>query len=657
MMIDLHDKIQVAYKKLKQMVYFDKTNLALRERLAEFECDSDFERSLLKLANIIESDDPCGTEKFSDWLRQIRFFLVPKGVENPENGDGSNGTYVSNFTSTKAHRVGKVNYIFDGPIELHLISVLWLMVEGYEYDKILSEHCYGSRLHQQLDKSSDHSAYLFQKYHELYGRWRDTGIEKARDLLIDDKRSVCVIALDVQEYYYRIELDWDSLREKIRRPKLENAFDEWLYDKEVLGEKLFKCIEAICSTYRQKIDPFLRITHSDLPDAAICLPIGLCASPVIANYYLTEFDQAIMEKVRPAYYGRYVDDILIVVPTAKVPRSKDPIKEFMDQVLVKSGVLRWDAKDMRYEIKSRRGLYMQKKKCVLQFFDAEHSIAGLEKFRKQLMENASDFNLLPIDGDESPVAQVAYDLLYDGSANKVRSVKAVAENRWELAGHLAKQTQLHLLTSGKVDKELKQELFYFFKGRNAVDYWDMWERVIGFFIVVGEIKTAESFRVAMQNEINRIQYYGDCDDSDDRIIRSRLRESLERHLDRCMDLSRAVMEEIGESCDYRIAWWRASNLIRHHLVAIPLLNYTGFRGNLTAPGERCRFGLIPQSINLSPRFVHIDECISLVDSGFVKLKRGLSSVEQGNDLYKRFHGALLADVTCEPVPSVEEDKK
>lgn len=651
-MIDLHDRIEVAYKKLKQMVYFDKTNLTLRERLAEFECGDDFSDLLLTLSHIVESDVPHETDEFKVWLDKIRFQLVPKGVEAPKKKDDSNGTYVSNYTSDSVHKVGKVNYIFDGPVELHLISVLWLMFEGFEYDQTLSEHCYGSRLHQHLENNADHSAYLFQKYHELYARWRDTGIEKARDMLVDDKQNVCVIALDVQEYYYRIELNWDTYREQVKRRKPSGNLEAVFMQRELLGEKLFKCIEAICNAYRKEIDPLLRITHPDLPETATCLPIGLCASPVIANYYLTQFDQAVMEKVRPAYYGRYVDDILIVVPTASVPKSKDPIKEFMDQVLVESGVLRWDNKGSRYEIKSRSGLYMQKKKCVLQFFDAGHSIAGLEKFRRKLQENASEFNLLPVDGDESPVAQVAYDLLYDGSVNTVRSVKAIAENRWELASHLAKQTQLHLLTDGKLDKGLKTELFYFFKGRNAIDYWDMWERVISFFLIAGESNAANQFRDAVWNEITKIQYYSD---SDDVKVRSRLRESLGKHLDRCVELSRAVIESVDEHSTLSTDYWRKSNLIRHHLVGIPLLNYTDFSGGLASPGQSKHFKLDHRKVRQTPRYVHIDECISLIDSGFLKRKTGLSVI-QGNEIYKEFHGASLDDLVCEKVVDDGEKK-
>ena len=38
MIHEVHDSVKVAYKKLKQMVHFDKHPLTLRRRMAEFEC-------------------------------------------------------------------------------------------------------------------------------------------------------------------------------------------------------------------------------------------------------------------------------------------------------------------------------------------------------------------------------------------------------------------------------------------------------------------------------------------------------------------------------------------------------------------------------------------------------------------------------------------
>lgn len=656
MILDLNDLVKVAYKKLKQMVYFERHPLTLRRRLAEFECEENFEERLQFVGKVVKSKTPHETAQFKMWLEDIRFDVIPKGVEGPKKPEEGQGSFVSNVTSAPTHRVTKVNYMFDGPIELHLLSVLWLMIEGPEYDHTLSEHCSGSRLHQFVGNDEDHSAYLFKKYHELYAKWRDSGIQKARDLLSDERQSVCVVGLDVQEYYYRIQLKWEVLRAQIKRPVPSGPLQAFLMEHQLMGGNLFRCIEEICKSYREKLNPMLAVTHPDLPEAATCLPIGLSASPVIANWYLKELDDAILNNIRPAYYGRYVDDILMVVAMSEPPEESDPIMSFMNRVLVSAGILKWDEEKARFELRSRPGLFLQKKKCILQYFDAEHSTAGLEKFQKQIEENASNFSLLPVDGDENPVAQVAYDLLYDGSANKFRSVKAVAENRWELAGHLWKQTQLHLMTEGSIDRKLKDDLFRFFKGRNAIDYWDMWERVISFLVIAGDLKGAERFGKAMRSESMKLKYSTLNETSVGTLskVSSHLRRTLAAHLDLCMELSLAVTKTTGDGGDLSTRLWRKSNLIRHHLVAIPLLNYTSFDGNLASPSSASGLVIDYQKTVNTPRFVRFDECLEFVNSGCAKSNKK-DAVARANEVYQQFHGSKHGDVTSELIG--EEESK
>lgn len=647
MIIDWRDRVTVAYKKLKQMVYYEKYPLSLRRKLAVFECGDDVENKLDQLAKLLDQRNINQSEEFKSWLSAIRFEVIPKGGHEFHQVTNK-GNFVTNYNSSDVHNISRVNYLFDGPVELHLLSVLWLMIEGISYDKALSDHCLGSRLHERVGKHDDYSAYIFKKYHELYAKWRDTGIEKARHLLDNDHQSVCIVGLDVQEYYYRIELDWSLLREQIKREKPANEIEEVFMQDELIGENLFGCIEEICKTYRKKISPLLSITHPKLPDAATILPIGLCASPVIANWYLKGFDQEILEKVRPAYYGRYVDDIMLVIPTHEPPSTSDPVESLLEKFFVKTGVITEDSsysEGTRYEIACRPGLFLQQSKCVIQFFDADHSSAGLEKFQKQIEKNASDFALLPVDEDESPISQVAYDLMYDGSVNKFRSVKGISENRWALAGHLAKQTQLYLMTDGEMDSNLQDELFKFFKGRNAIDYWDLWERVIAFFVVARRVELVDKFKRAIQSEIARIRFSNTVAPKySEQEVTLAVKNALIRHLDLAISLSIAIkgIDETDIFDDAKI--WRESNLIRHHLIAVPLINYTGYSGNYSNPQGAYDLTVLSRKMNYSPRFVHFYECLGFVSSECAMLsKRDL--IEQANDVYSEFHGESHTDVT------------
>lgn len=655
MIVDWEERVRIAYKKLKQMVHYEKHPLSLRRRLAEFECANGFDGKLDNLAKLLQQEDISNSEDFTSWILNLGYEVVPKGVHGPSQAAFS-GNFVTNYNSAETHSVSKVNYLFDGPVELHLLSVMWLMIEGPHYDKTLSDHCLGSRLHEFVGGDRDRSGYLFKKYHELYARWRDAGIEKARDLLEKDHQSVCLVGLDVQEYYYRIQLDWDLLREQIKRCKPTHPIEKIFMEEQLIGERLFCCIEAICKAYREKLNPLLAITHPGLPHAATVLPIGLSASPVIANWYLKGFDREVLDNVRPAYYGRYVDDILMVIPVQEPPPEADPVRGLLERFFVKTGVITPEPNKLdggRFEISCRPGLFLQQSKCVIQFFDADHSAAGLEKFQKQLEENASDFALLPVEEDESPVAQVAYDLLYDGSVNKFRSVKAIAENRWALAGHLAKQTQLHLMTNGEMDTNLRDELFKFFKGRNAIDYWDLWERVVAFFVVARGIELVEKFRKAIWDEIVRVRFFRpDTEEGgNEREITVAIRETLIRHLDLSISLSMAVTGIDEIDIFHEAKTWRESNLIRHHLVAVPLLNYTGYLGNYSNPQEATDLEIQSCKAEHSPRFVHFDECLGFVSSDCEKpSKKDL--VEHANEVYAKFHGEAHPDVTSKPARRV-----
>src|SRR5699024_967458 len=59
------------------------------------------------------------------------------------------------------------------------------------------------------------------------------------------------------------------------------------------------------------------------------LPVGLPASAVVANVALIELDRIIERQVAPLYYGRYVDDILLVMENGAGFRSTVELWEWL----------------------------------------------------------------------------------------------------------------------------------------------------------------------------------------------------------------------------------------------------------------------------------------------------------------------------------------
>ncbi len=603
-------EIEAAYRKLKSYVYYDKTDLRLRERLAKFECSNKFEANLQAVQEVADAANPVSDRRFKRWLREIGCRVVPKKLSPAQSenlaANEEDGKFITNVTSAPSIDVESVNYFFDGPIELHLIAVLWLMREGRYLDAKLLPECCGSRLSPKLHDENDDSLQLFTKYHEQYSRWRDTGIRKAKQLLEEERRSVAILGLDLREYFYRVDLDFDDVREALR-------------SADVSGDEgaLLNCIEAIGKAYRACITPLLARTHPDLAKSEGGLPIGLCSSLVLANWYLRDFDAAVLKSVRPAYYGRYVDDILLVVSASQDPSRGDenPVTAYMNELLVRPQLLDLPVNGT-YHLRERPTLQLQQSKCILQYFDARHSIAGLEKFKKKLEQNGSDFLLLPVDEADNSMEDVAYELLYEGSVNKFRSVKGVTENRYELAKHLARQTVLHLVTDDPPDRKVSQGLQNFFKGRCAIEYFDLWERVFTLLGVAGDKATAKAFLKQLKAEIRRVRH------RDDRVTQE-LVATLDQQLKLALALSDSVCEEdIGLSElleDVPSEEFRRANLLRHHFVRAPLLNFTTYTGPLSDRTLKTPAKHDSHKLEWTPRFLNFDECMLLAYSGNVRL--------------------------------------
>jgi hypothetical protein len=646
------EQINTAYRKLKSYIYYDKTDLRLRKRLAEFECAADFETKLEAVQVVVNSSRPALHKDFEEWLQKIDFRIVPKKIKWGSKGsdfdESANGKFITNVTSTAQIEIEKVNYFFDGPIELHLIAVLWIMEEGRFLDAQLGHECCGSRLVASLHEDSDNSSGLFLKYHEQYSKWRDTGIRKAKQTLIEDRSNVAILGLDIQEYFYRIRLDFNAVGDAINQAKLEASNGDDIPVK----RNLLRCIDKMGRTYRKMIEPYLELTHTGLTELDSGLPIGLCSSLVLANWYLKDFDNLVRKSVRPSYYGRYVDDILIVVPAARDPEKVDgsPVSAFVDEILVKTGILR-EPEDHRYELADRNGLYLQQEKCILQYFDAKHSIAGLDKFQKKLEQNGSDFVLMPVDEADNSMEDVAYEILYEGSVNKFRSIKGMAENRYELAKHLARQTILHLLTDDRPDPIVSLGLRKFFKGKNSIEYHDLWERVFTFFAISDDPKAANAFDRHLQAEMKRVR----CADD---VVTNHLVEDLKHHLKLSKAMAMALCEDDWGFAEiipgYDIEVLRNSNLIRHHFVRKPLLNYTKFTGPLTTRTVARKVHVDRRKLELTPRYLNFDECLLLASSRDVLLNK-MTPYQWATDIYEFANRCVVDGVEWTPAKDTEID--
>jgi len=662
--------VERAYRKWEQSVYYERNDLFQRQALAVFETAGNLTESFDEIVEVLEGVNPEEDKRFLKWLRGIKIRLLPKKICRPENNEESaEGVFLSNLTSDEEYTATKVNYIFDGPVQLHILAVLWLMVEGYALDKSLSDDAYGSRLDESLYEEDDPCSFLFRHYPTQYARWRDTAINHAERLLKDEKQGVCLLALDIQQFYYRVQVDFERLATELNGLKANSRFQLLEFEGPAdLRLSLRAMVRKTIERYREVIRPTLKFTH-DIEGENVGIPLSYCVSPVLANWTLREFDESVRREINPAYYGRYVDDMLLVVPDHLLRGGKqltqdsrkerrNPIKRFLNHVFVKRGLLT-PTDGHSYTIVDRPELVLQQEKCMLQHFDAEHSSAGLEKFKHTLQQASSEFRLLPDDDIERPLKDVAWELIYEGSANKLRSVKGFREDRNELAKYLSKRLALHLHTDTNMEESIVEELFHFFKGVNALEFPDMWERVLSLLTIAGKDHTIGKFRAQIAGSIEQLNFVPERKaflDKGRMSIRTTqsLRDDLMEHLELCLAMARGLSGDWESNQGSRSKrkydnglLFRKSNMIRHHLVRYPLANYTLWQGNLVSDAPPQKYGLDQQRIQLSPRFVHLNELMNFhLDRDIAKDPAG--HWEQIKKDYARLNGTNVQGAEITP---------
>lgn len=164
----------------------------------------------------------------------------------------------------------------------------------------------------------------------LYGINRVQGFLK--DMHIFGHRKAFVLKLDIQNYFY--SLDRQLLFEMIiSRLQHEPLFG---YDKEIIFFLLTKIIfndptqKVIKKGTKEEWETLPKSKSLFYAKAGKGFAIGNLTSQLFSNIYLNDFDHFVQEKLHIACYGRYVDDFVMVHPSAEYLKSCIPfIQDFL----------------------------------------------------------------------------------------------------------------------------------------------------------------------------------------------------------------------------------------------------------------------------------------------------------------------------------------
>lgn len=512
-MVKTYELVRMAYKKFKANLYFDKTQLPLRDKLVLFE-DKGIEEQLDALHDALTNEDNQKWENFAQQLLdKIGVLLYPKSLKKIPSD-----TVIFN-TDNMPIEMDKPQYFIDLPIEGHILGVLWILSVGLTLDKIggnsgsnsMYEHSYGNRLSKMLLGKQQHditySPNLFEPYFSQYEKWRDHGLDKARAQLANQQDAL-ILTLDFKSFYYSVHLDEVDFEEFLSRLQ---TCEEW---HKRVNSFVFKVILGYSNALRKLI-----ATESELQiGERNVLPIGFLPSNILGNWILTEFDNAIIEKWNPVYYGRYVDDIIIVdkveknssfYEKARKRRLKERLTSDMviQNMLVCRKILATSTDDDNgvasekesgkegtvYHIDSNALRYkhcnitVQSKKVRLFYFQSGATQALLDCFKSNITQGVSEFRLLP---DMSSVLSHShrnysefFDLHNEEGINKFRGITGIELDKFALSKFLGKCRKVGGLIQGSKEDEFDEDIMLILDARTLISNYGAWERLFEIFIL------------------------------------------------------------------------------------------------------------------------------------------------------------------------------
>jgi len=624
------EDILKAYKALKSNTYWDKsnTNLNLRKKIADFE-KKYFKDGSFRYNRFIDAVTKRDIEFFDEYFKEIDLIITPKKLKQNENKEIQIPNYISNNTKKYLCEIERLYIFIDCPIELHILNIIWIYYFGYKIDKRLSKCCYGNRLNFTKKDKKLNEKNLFKPYYGQYKDWRDESLKAAKFIIEDQNDDAVILTLDIKDYYYSIAIDTSELESHLKSleefkedDKEENAYKEFL--NEMFLKTHFKYTELLKNLNYPKENNICKIKDGEY----FSIPIGLLSSPIMANLYLDGFDKIVEGKIKPYYYGRYVDDMIFVF---RNPGQYNPVfwcketncikKEFYEEgnlndidcflinhlyecVVIKKTEDNHKSNDnskssnsyiirnnpQKLNEKDLPKLIVQQSKVFLYEFKKDQPLSVLEKLKKDIEISSSEFRFTT---EEYPVSfdDKAYELIYDGSSRKIITLKDYKINKYGLSVFMAKKLNRIMHYKEESDNDFKA-INLFFQGENIINHSNQWERLFTYYTLLGNVEEILVFLLKAKNEIDKLIF------KENKEIEKKIRISLkfklyysfitaislnpnlfynaEKNRDFLLmfDEIKNVNDKKEEMVKKDIDSLRMSNLLRHNFIAIPLYNYT-----------------------------------------------------------------------------------
>lgn len=505
--IELSD-LYLAYKKAKSDAFFESIHF---DALAFSRYEEGLHRNLVKLQKALAS----GT-----WWRDVSkiggYLFAPKSISKPD-GTSERQLHFStldpsedwrnSYQSAEEKPKAEFRLVMSASVDYQIVSALWILKVGHIFEATLDKNLsYGNRLRRHsswrdpLGEGSINrdSLGLFSPYFSAYQAWREKGLGAIRGAAAAGK-TIIAATMDARRYYHNVSPEF------LLRDEYLNAINVKLTSEQVAFTRLF--INSLNEWYKTTPD------YIDRPEGA--LPVGLSASKLIANVALSEFDRRVQNSLNPEYYGRYVDDIFIVV---EAPPEIGSSTDFFAWMCEKFGPdLRFDVANSSTSylppyLSDSRVVFSQDKQKVFRV-SGNFGLDLVGQIEQQIRRRSSEYRLLPV-LPESTEGMLVRALLTSSDASleadALRKTDAVSIRRLGFAMLLG-DVEAHARDLGSASWRKTRSTFYGIVERYVItpsgifDYFNYIVRVIGLAVACGDMARATSIVEKFGSTVRLVQ--------------------------------------------------------------------------------------------------------------------------------------------------------
>lgn len=407
----------------------------------------------------------------------------------------------------------------DFPVDTHIISALWINTVGHQFDAKLADSCYGARLRrirndelfsEPKDKPFHISAIgSFAPYFQPYQQWRNDGLKAIRGELEQD-REIIAASLDLKSFYHFIDPMALASTDLYEEFGLDLSNEEQEFTKEI--SKFLNHWTQGANKFSKKVT----LGKSSIPGGLV---IGLTASRIISNVLLGRWDRLIKEKVAPIHYGRYVDDMFLVLRDTSTIRNSQEFMQYLKDRMGPEVVAQVGKPDDQTwkiqqgeDFQGQTQIVLQSDKQKLFVLQGRAGLDLLDSIEKEIVELSSEHRLMP-SPDQLEDSTAARVLSAAGSvgdnADTLRRADGLTIRRLSWSLQLRHVETLARDLPPQEWYEQRQEFYQFahnhiLRPDNLFAHFTYLPRLLGFAISLNEWQQAEQIALRAYNSLQQL---------------------------------------------------------------------------------------------------------------------------------------------------------